>query len=394
LAINEDGMPDKPLLTYGDISLLYVEDEAATREQVSRVLSSRGYRLLTAENGEQGLEIFREHSPDIVLTDIMMPRLNGLEMARAIREISSDTQIACMTAFNDASYLIEAIDIGINQFVLKPVEFTRLFTALDRCQELVELKKRQQILEAENLRAKKIEAIAILAGGMAHDFNNLLQVILGYVSLARMNAEPGSKTESLLAIAEGALENAKELGVRLLTFAKGGEAFMKPVEPGQIIRECVEEALTPGMSISATIDVPDDLPVVMLDADKIKQVFSHLVLNAHEAMPNGGSLHVLAAPAALSATNSLGVAPGNYLHILFEDSGIGIPRENLPKVFDPYFTTKEMGCQKGMGLGLALCHSIIRHHQGHIHAESKPGCGAQIHIYLPVYQKDNPPAHT
>lgn len=378
-------MPEKPLLTYGDISLLYVEDEAATREQVSRVLTSRGYRITTAENGEQGLETFREHSPDIVLTDIMMPRLNGLEMARAIREISSDTQIACMTAFNDASYLIEAIDIGINQFVLKPVEFTRLFTALDRCQEMVELKKRQQILEAENLRAKKIEAIAILAGGMAHDFNNLLQVILGYVSLARMNAEPGSKTESLLAIAEGASDSARELGVRLLTFAKGGEAFMKPVEPGPIIRKCVEDELTPAMLIRTTIDIPDNLPRVLLDVDKISQVFSHLVVNAHEAMPQGGALHVLAAPVSLSTTNSLGIPPGNYLHILFEDSGIGIPPENLPKVFDPYFTTKEMGCQKGMGLGLALCHSIIKHHQGHIHAESKPGEGTKIHIYLPAY---------
>ena len=387
-------MPDKPLLTYGDISLLYVEDEAATREQVSRGLSSRGYRLITAENGEQGLEMFREHSPDIVLTDIMMPRLNGLEMSRAIRALSSDTQIACMTAFNDASYLIEAIDIGINQFVLKPVEFTRLFTALDRCQEVVELKKRQQILEAENLRAKKIEAIAILAGGMAHDFNNLLQVILGYVSLARMNAEPGSKTESLLAIAEGASDSAKELGVRLITFAKGGEAFMKPVEPGPIIRKCIRDELTPDMFISTTIEVPDDLPRVMLDVDKLRQVFAHLLTNAHEAMPKGGSLHVLAAPASLSATNSLGLPPGNYLHILFEDNGVGISAENLPKIFDPYFSTKEMGCQKGMGLGLALCHSIIRHHQGHIHAESNPGQGTKIHIYLPVYSNGYSPSPT
>lgn len=382
-------MPEKPQLIYSDISLLYVEDDAATREQVSRMLSSRGYRLTTAENGEQGLEMFRKHSPDIVLTDIMMPRLNGLDMARAIREQSSDTQIACMTAFNDASYLIEAIDIGINQFVLKPVEFSRLFTALDRCQTMIELQKRQIQLEAENLRAKKTEAIAILAGGMAHDFNNLLQVILGYVSLARMNAEPGSKTESLLAIAEGASDSARELGVRLLTFAKGGEAFMKAVEPGPIIRKCIEDELTPSMFIRAVLEIPDDLPPVMLDVDKIRQVFASLVSNAHEAMPNGGMLHVLAAPAAMSNTNNLGLPPGDYLHIVVKDSGSGIPPENLPKVFDPYFTTKEMGCQKGMGLGLALCHSIIKHHQGHIHAESKPGEGASIHIYLPVYRSND-----
>ncbi|MFA7403475.1 MAG: response regulator, partial [Pelobacteraceae bacterium] len=99
-------------LSYSDISLLYVEDEAATREQVSRVLAARGYRLTVAEDGEQGLKIFRELAPDIVLTDIMMPRLNGLEMAREIRALSPEIQIACMTAFSDTGYLIDAIDIG------------------------------------------------------------------------------------------------------------------------------------------------------------------------------------------------------------------------------------------------------------------------------------------
>ncbi len=377
-------MSETSSLPHASISLLYVEDDAATREQVSRILAARGYQLTVAENGEQGLEIFRELSPDIVLTDIMMPRLNGLEMARAIRALSSEIQIACMTAFSDTNYLIDAIDIGVNQFVLKPVEFNRLFTALDRCQEMVELRKRQKILEAENLRTKKIEAIGILAGGMAHDFNNLLQVILGYVSLAHMNAEPGSKVESLLAIAEQSSESARELGTRLLTFAKGGEAFMKPTPPEQLIRKWVEVELDSTCSIKPVIDLPDDLPLVMLDASQIRQVIASLITNACEAMPQGGTLNVSASADALTAENDFGLPPGDYLHVLFRDIGIGIPPENIPKIFDPYFSTKEMGCQKGMGLGLALCHSIIKHHNGHIHAESEPGDGTRIHIYLPI----------
>lgn len=315
----------------------------------------------------------------------MMPRLNGLEMARAIRTLSPEIQIACMTAFSDTGYLIEAIDIGVNQFVLKPVEFPRLFTALDRCQEMVELRKRQKILEAENLRTKKIEAIGLLAGGMAHDFNNLLQVILGYVSLARMNAEPGSKTESLLAIAEKSSVSARELSTRLLTFAKGGDAFMKPIQLRQLIRESVKAELNSNPAIKLVIDLPDDLPLVMLDADQIRQVIANLVINACEAMPQGGSLQVSASATPLTAANDLGLPSGDYLRVLFKDTGVGIQPENLPKIFDPYFSTKEMGCLKGMGLGLALCHSIIRHHQGHIQAESKPGKGTRIHIYLPIY---------
>jgi signal transduction histidine kinase len=290
-----------------------------------------------------------------------------------------------MTAFSDTSYLIEAIDIGINQFVLKPVEFQRLFTALDRCQEMVELRKRQKMLEAENLQAKKIEAIGILAGGMAHDFNNLLQVILGYVSLAHMNTEPGSKAEALLAIVEQSSESARELSARLLIFAKGGDTCMKPVQLGQLIKDGIEAELNSASLNKPVINLPDNLPLVMLDADQIQRVIANLVTNASEAMPQGGTLHVSASSVPLTAANDLGLPPGDYLHVLFIDTGVGIPPGNLPKIFDPYFSTKERGSQKGMGLGLALCHSIIKHHHGHIHAESKLGEGTKIHVYLPVY---------
>lgn len=378
-------MPDSSL-SYSDISLLYVEDEPSTRAQVSRVLASRGYRLTVAENGQQGLDCFREQSPDIVLTDIMMPGLSGLDMSREIRSLSPEIQIACMTAFSDTSYLIEAIDIGVNQFVLKPIEFHRLFTALDRCQEMVELRKRQKMLEEESLRTKKIESIGILAGGIAHDFNNLLQVILGYVSLARMNAEPGSKTESLLTIAEQTSESARELGTRLLTFARGGRACMKVIKLGPYLKEDVETELEKTPDIRLIFDLPGDLPLVRIDADQIRQVVASLVTNAREAMPGGGALHVSTSAVSLPAGNTLALPSGEYLHVLFEDTGTGIPPENIAKIFDPYFSTKNMGTQKGMGLGLSICYSIIKHHNGLIKAESRPGEGTRIHFYLPAYQ--------
>jgi signal transduction histidine kinase len=123
----------------------------------------------------------------------------------------------------------------------------------------------------------------------------------------------------------------------------------------------------------------------MLDIEQMHQVIANLVANARDAMPRGGTLHVSASTTLLPAANDYGLPAGEYLLVIFKDTGIGIPPDNLPKIFDPYFTTKEMGCQKGMGLGLALCHSIIKHHSGHIHAESEPGEGTRIFIYLPVY---------
>ena len=159
---------------------------------------------------------------------------------------------------------------------------------------------------------------------------------------------------------------------------------MKPAALGHLIMKSIESELSPESPIELVIDLPDDLPLVMLDADHMQQVIASLLINACEAMPHGGSLHVSAASVPLPSANDLGLTPGDYLHVIFEDSGIGILPENLPMIFDPYFTTKDMGCQKGMGLGLALSYSIIKHHQGQITAESEPGVGTRIHIYLPV----------
>lgn len=377
-------MPDTSNLRYSDITVLYIEDELATREQVARVLSSRGYRLILSENGQQGLEAYLKHTPDITLTDIMMPQMNGLEMARQIRKISPEAQIICMTAFSETNYLIDAIDIGINQFVLKPIEFSRLLKALDHCHEMVNLRKRHRILEAENQRTRKMEAIGVLAGGIAHDFNNLLQVILGYVSLARMSADPSSRTAELLKIVENTSETARELGKRLLTFAKGGDALKQPADLTPLI-EAVLSAELDGTNISYVTNIPRNLPLISFDASQLRLVIASLIVNARESMPQGGTLEVSVSAETLGANNVQAIEPGEYMHVIFKDSGIGIAPENMPKIFDPYFTTKQMGSQKGMGLGLALSHSIIRHHSGRIQAESKPGEGTTIHIHLPVF---------
>ncbi len=378
-------MPENNLPN-SEIALLYVEDEAATRGQVTRALTARGYRLTVAENGEQGLALFSEQHHDIVLTDIMMPGLNGLEMARKIRTLSPDIQIICMTAFSDTRLLIEAIDIGINQFVLKPVILSRLFTALDRCQKVVELQMYHKSLEAEHLRAKKAEAVAILAGGMAHDFNNLLQSIIGYASLARMSSEPGSKTATLLAAVEEASEKACNLGKQLRMLGSGG-AQMEPTHIGELLKTEVTAGLNT-TAIKQSVDLPDCLPYVKLNKSRIQQVFSNLVANAREAMPEGGELHVSASTVAMPAINNCGLPQGNYLQVVFNDSGNGIPPEHLPKIFDPYFSTKEISSRKGSGLGLSLCYSIIKCHNGLIQAESEPGSGTSIRIYLPVYRPD------
>jgi signal transduction histidine kinase len=243
----------------------------------------------------------------------------------------------------------------------------------------------QRRLEAEALKIKKLEANATLAGGIAHDFNNLLQIILGYVSLAKQNCTAGSKASELLALAEKNSWRASQLSQQLLIFAKGGSADLQTTPLGQLITSSIESALHK-TNIEALFDLPEDIPRVHMDATQMKHVFSHLAVNAFEAMPAGGTLRVAARSCVISPTDGLPLAAGQYVHITFSDTGIGVAPEDLGRIFDPYFTTKETWNKKGLGLGLAICNSVIQKHNGIITADSKLGNGTIFHIYLPTIE--------
>ena len=363
-----------------NITLLYVEDDIPTRMQVMRLLELSGYRCIVAENGREGCELYRQHSPDIVLTDIQMPVMNGLEMARDIRAAFPEAQFILMTAFGDTSYLLEAIDIGVNQFISKPVEFQKLLAAIERCLHAIRLNTMAK-------HARHLEAVSILAGGMAHDFNNLLQVILGYITLAKMSSESGSKPYEYLGQAEAGMDQARGLGQQLLHLANGSACATSIHHLAPLIRSTVNSALN-GSDICPEFDLPAGLPAVQFNEAQMLQVFSHLTENAKDAMPHGGTLQVTAKTQTISATDGIMLPPGDYLHITFNDSGRGIPGDALQQIFDPYFTGKEMGCRKGQGLGLTVCYSIIRRHGGLITAESRLDEGATIHIWLPASRSD------
>jgi signal transduction histidine kinase len=364
-----------------NITLLYVEDDPATRMQVTRLLELSGYHCIVAENGREGLELYRQHTPDIVLTDILMPVMNGLEMARSIRAEFPETQFIIMTAFGETKYLLEAIDIGVSQFVSKPVEFQKLLTAVARCVHTIKLKGEAQ-------HARHLEAISILAGGMAHDFNNLLQVILGYISLAKISTETGSKTSEYLAMAEKGSAQARELGQRLLTLANGSGNLKHSKNLMDLITSAINSSLS-GTGIEHEIEMSPDIPALLFNETQMLQVISHLIENAKDAMPYGGTLNVSAHGQIINGDDGIMLPPGDYLHITFADSGKGIPGEALTRIFDPYFSSKDMGNRKGQGLGLTVCYSVIRRHGGTITAESLPGEGTTIHIWLPAAQGNN-----
>jgi two-component system cell cycle sensor histidine kinase/response regulator CckA len=231
----------------------------------------------------------------------------------------------------------------------------------------------------EMQRADKLESVGILAGGIAHDFNNLLTSIMGNISMAQLSPACDAETADLLAKADGACERAKDLTRQLLTFAKGGAPVKETVSLGELIRSSSIFALT-GSNVCAEFDIAEDLPPVDADRGQISQVLNNLVINAAEAMPAGGVMTIRADRMQLGGNDLPNLPGGAYVRISVRDRGTGIPNDVLPRIFDPYFTTK----QHGSGLGLATCYSIIRKHGGHIAADSEPGQGSTFRFYLPA----------
>lgn len=255
-------------------------------------------------------------------------------------------------------------------------------------------------MEEELFTARKLESVGVLAGGIAHDFNNLLMAIMGNISLAKMHIQPEDKASRLLTEAEGACDQARDLSFRLLTFSKGGGPLRQPVSLPGILRDAAGLALG-GSEIIPAFGFERDLALVDADAGQLKQVVYNLVINAREAMPEGGTVTISARNVTLGEQDTLPLHGGEYAAITVQDSGTGIEKEHLDKIFDPYFTTKEMGSQKGRGLGLSICHSIVKKHDGLITVESVAGKGTTFRVYLPVRarragyaQSMQPPAAT
>jgi PAS domain S-box-containing protein len=234
-------------------------------------------------------------------------------------------------------------------------------------------------MEEDLLRAQKLESIGILAGGIAHDFNNLLTAILGNIGLAKAHIDSPDNATARLREAERASLRARDLTYQLLTFARGGTPVKKTASMDEIIHESTRFALR-GSKSKCEFSIPADLWPVEIDVGQMSQVVNNLIINADQAMPAGGTIRVRCTNINLQEEDAVPLRPGDYIKIAVEDTGTGIPHDQLSKIFDPYFTTK----QTGSGLGLATAYSIIKRHEGHITVESQPGVGSVFHVYVPA----------
>jgi len=234
-------------------------------------------------------------------------------------------------------------------------------------------------MERELLKADKLESLGLLAGGIAHDFNNILMGIMGNISLAKMEIDPEEELFDILTEAENASIRAKELTQQLLTFSKGGAPIRQSIDIEKLIKDTCKFALR-GSNVSFEFKTAGNIWAANVDEGQISQVINNLIINAKHAMPGGGRIWVRVENANTEEVSKKPLSPGRFVKIVVEDEGIGIPKEYLSKIFDPYFTTK----QQGSGLGLSSVYSIIKRHSGHIEVESELGKGTRFTLFLPA----------
>ncbi len=243
----------------------------------------------------------------------------------------------------------------------------------------------QKKMEAEVLRSRNLQSLSTLAGGIAHDFNNLLMAIVGNLSLAKLNTSKNAGSMEYLDEAERITFLGKNLTQQLLTFSRGGKLVRKIIQLESVVASASTDILH-GSPIQCLFDIPHGVFPVEGDEEQLRQVFENILRNAKEAMPAGGKITIGMRNLRFAPDDRLPLIEEDHVRVSISDEGMGISPENISRAFDPYYTTKGMGAEKGVGLGLAISYAIIKRHGGNISLESTRGLGSIIHVDLPAYK--------
>ncbi|MCP4671459.1 MAG: response regulator [Desulfobacula sp.] len=371
-------------------NIMIVEDNTTVAKDCHDCLINLDYNVTSLQvSGEESILKAETEMPDAVLMDIhLRDKMDGIKAAEYIYS-QFQIPVVFLSAYGDHELLERAKKVGSFGYLIKPFEEHELYATLEMALYKSKIEKKHKQMEAQINLLKKMESIGTLAGGLAHDFNNLLYVILGNINLAEDNLQNGNLASENLKEAENACLSAKKLTKKLITFSKGGSPVKEKTSIDNLVRNVVIAAFEKS-DVHPVFSIPNDINPIEVDINQIKQVVNNITVNAKEAMNNKGVFKVYFENIDITKKDNLALASGKYIKLSFKDNGTGIPKQNINKIFDPYFTTKEMSVQKAQGLGLSICHSIITSHNGLITVKSEPETGTTFIIYLPALISKEP----
>jgi signal transduction histidine kinase len=390
-----------PTADHKKIELLLFEDNEVDAALVAKQLdqSKLDFNISIATRLADGIEQVKPRAFDLVLLNLNLPDSRGIDTLFTVMKASQDEVIIVLADADDEALSLEALKLGAQDYlnkhrinskdlrrsILYAIERTNLRRSLEArteeiqpCEAILDEITNQQKATDELLNSEKLESISLLAGGIAHDFNNMLTAILGNISMIRIELDEGHRCSTQLVAAEKAALQARLLTQQLLTFSKGDAPALEVTTVYEMVEECAQFILR-GSKVKCSIEKGEELWPVDADKGQISQVINNLVINANQAMPDGGNIRIRIRNLQVRHTEVPALKTGDYVCIELKDEGIGISPENLKKIFDPYFTTK----REGNGLGLASSYSIITTHKGTITADSSIGHGSTFRVYLP-----------
>jgi signal transduction histidine kinase len=404
------------------LSILYVEDDDGIRGQLCQFLKRRCRTLHTAANGKQGLTAFELYKPDIVITDILMPIMDGLKMSASIRAINPKAAIIITTAFEEPRYFHQAIDIGIDKYIAKPIDLAMLEIALFKCTRAIraevalceaqrcvaELLKTQRdenkMLNREVNHMQKLESIGRLTTGLAHNFNNILSSMLGYNELNEfvseditdemLRAELENNTKQISLAGQRAVALIK----KMMTYCGENTTTEKmDVQPVQEVINDVLEMLSPALTSRIRLEFVDKcysdngVTRIQIDAIDLHQILTNLAVNARDAMNEHKGIIAITLKKITDLSVRCAVCSakveGDFIELSLSDDGTGMGSSIITKIFDPFFTTKKVG--EGTGLGLSTVSGMMHAIHGHILVDSnlcEPNQGTTFRLLFPEVQ--------
>ena len=372
------------------LRVLLIEDSEDDAHLLERELRRGGYepvcqRIETAAEMERMLP----SNWDLIISDYSLPHFDPLSALKILEQENLDIPFIVVSGSVDETTILNAMKAGAADYLMKD-NLMRLGPAVDRELREAASRRERRRLEEQVRHAQKMEAIGRLAGGVAHDFNNLLTVITGYTELLLTTADLSETMRSSLDEIKRASERGGTLTRQLLIFSRKQKLALKSVNLNDLVAN-IEKMLGRliGENIGLFTVLRPDLGLVRADVGQFEQVVMNMVVNARDAMPDGGKLTIETANVDLTAPHA-DLKAGAHVLLAISDTGIGMDKETQSHVFEPFFTTKESG--KGTGLGLAIAYGIVKQSGGSIQLYSERGQGTTFRIYLP--RVDRPVAET